>query len=76
MLLPNCLKLPKRKMTSAMVAMCPQVWETTMRTEVHNTLARFRVNDALLASATERARREGMTLSELIRAALRRELAS
>lgn len=47
-----------------------------MRTEVHNTLARFRVNDALLASATERARREGMTLSELIRAALRRELAS
>lgn len=45
-----------------------------MRTGVHDTLARFRVNTALLASAAEKARQDGMTLSELIRAAIRREV--
>ncbi|MDR6790792.1 antitoxin component of RelBE/YafQ-DinJ toxin-antitoxin module [Sphingomonas sp. BE138] len=45
-----------------------------MRAEVHNTLARFRVNDALIASAADKARRDGMTLSEFIRAAIRREV--
>lgn len=45
-----------------------------MRQEVHNTLARFRINDALLASANERARLDGMSLSEFIRAAIRREV--
>lgn len=45
-----------------------------MRTEVHNTLARFRVNDALIASAAAKARSDGMTLSEFIRAAIRREV--
>jgi antitoxin component of RelBE/YafQ-DinJ toxin-antitoxin module len=48
--------------------------EGNMRQEVHNTLARFRVNDALLATASDRARRDGMTLSEFIRAAIRREV--
>ncbi len=45
-----------------------------MARTVHNQLAQFRVNDALLASAAAKARRDGMTLSELMRAALRREL--
>lgn len=45
-----------------------------MRVEVHNTLAQFRVNEALINSAASRARSEGMTLSEFIRAAIRREL--
>jgi hypothetical protein len=45
-----------------------------MRAEVHNTIARFRVNDALIASAASRARQDGMTLSEFIRAAIRREV--
>ncbi len=41
---------------------------------VHNQTAQFRVNGALLASAAEKARRDGMTLSELIRSAIRREI--
>ncbi|MFD1789706.1 ribbon-helix-helix protein, CopG family [Sphingomonas floccifaciens] len=45
-----------------------------MHTEVHNRLAKFRVNDVLIASAAEKARRDGMTLSEFIRAAIRREV--
>lgn len=45
-----------------------------MRQEVHNTIARFRVNDMLIASAADRARRDGMTLSEFIRAAIRRDV--
>lgn len=45
-----------------------------MRQEVHNTTARFRVNDILIASAADRARRDGMTLSEFIRAAIRRDV--
>jgi hypothetical protein len=41
---------------------------------VHNQLAQFRVNDVLLRAAREKASRDGMTFSELTRAALRREL--
>ncbi|MEJ7926377.1 ribbon-helix-helix protein, CopG family [Sphingobium sp. AN641] len=41
---------------------------------VHNSAVRFRVNDALLAAATAKARREGMSLSELLRHAVRNEL--
>lgn len=44
------------------------------RSPVHDGTVFFRVNKALLASAEERARREGMSLSELLRHALRREL--
>lgn len=43
-------------------------------TGVHGALARFRVNEELLAAAEEKARREGMSLSELMRHALRREV--
>ncbi len=41
---------------------------------VHDSLARFRANEALLAAAQKKARRDGMTFSELMRHALRREL--
>lgn len=44
------------------------------RKRVHGSLARFRVSDGLLAEAERKAEREGMTLSELMRAALRREV--
>jgi predicted DNA binding CopG/RHH family protein len=47
-----------------------------MPRNVHNQLAQFRANDALLRAAREKASREGMTFSELTRAALRRELAA
>ena len=42
-----------------------------MRNVVHNSMVRFRVNDALIAAATDKARREGMSLSELLRHAVR-----
>lgn len=45
-----------------------------MARNVHSQLAQFRVSDTLLASAADKARRNGMTLSELLRSALRREL--
>lgn len=45
-----------------------------MRSYVHNAEVRFRVNDALLAAAAEKARREGMSLSELLRHAVRKEV--
>ena len=44
------------------------------REPVHDAAFRFRVNEALLAAAEVRARQDGMTLSELIRHALRREI--
>lgn len=44
------------------------------RLPVHDTAVGFRVNEALLAAAENHARREGMTLSELLRHALRREI--
>lgn len=46
-----------------------------MRPSIHNETLRLQVNDALLAQARDKARREGMTVSELVRHALRRELA-
>lgn len=45
-----------------------------MRQSVHGAVARFRVNEELLSAAEEKARREGMTFSELVRHALRREV--
>jgi hypothetical protein len=44
------------------------------RSSVHDSVVRFRVNEALVASAEVKARREGMSLSEFLRHALRREL--
>lgn len=41
---------------------------------VHNSTARFRISRELLASAEEHARRQGMTVSELMRHAMRREM--
>lgn len=41
---------------------------------VHRSLVQFRVNPVLVAEAEAKARREGMTLSELIRQAVRREV--
>lgn len=45
-----------------------------MRVEIHNKLARFRVNEDLIALAMDKAHQDGMTLSEFIRAAIRREV--
>lgn len=45
-----------------------------MRNDVHNSMVRFRVNDALLSAACSKAKQEGMSVSELMRSALRREL--
>ncbi len=45
-----------------------------MRQHTHDCVARFRVNTELLSAAEEKARREGMSVSELLRAALRREV--
>ncbi|MFZ5696144.1 MAG: ribbon-helix-helix protein, CopG family [Pseudomonadota bacterium] len=45
-----------------------------MRGHVHNAAVRFRVSDALLAAATAKAKQEGMSLSELLRHAVRREV--
>ena len=41
---------------------------------VHDTPVRVRINSALLAKAQAKAADEGMSLSELMRSALRREL--
>ena len=45
-----------------------------MRPGMHDTLVRFRANDALVAQVRAKAERRSMTVSELIRAAVRREL--
>jgi len=45
-----------------------------MRTHNHDAVIRFRANARLVASAEHRAREQGMSLSELLRHALRREL--
>jgi antitoxin component of RelBE/YafQ-DinJ toxin-antitoxin module len=45
-----------------------------MKPGVHDSLIRFRVNEELVAAAEAKARREGMTLSELVRQAVRREV--
>ena len=41
---------------------------------VHDTPVKFRVNSTILAKAQAKASSEGMSLSELMRSALRREL--
>lgn len=41
---------------------------------VHDTPVKFRVNNAILVKAQAKASSEGMSLSELMRSALRREL--
>ena len=45
-----------------------------MRAEVHDATAKFRVSADLLTAAEQKAKREGMSLSELLRHALRREV--
>ncbi|WP_417592540.1 ribbon-helix-helix protein, CopG family [Parasphingorhabdus sp.] len=45
-----------------------------MRGQIHHTPVRFRVNEAILAKAQAKAERQGMSLSELLRHALRAEL--
>ena len=45
-----------------------------MRCQIHNKPVQFRVNDGLLAKARERAVQDGMSLSELVRLALRNQL--
>lgn len=41
---------------------------------LQNTSLRIRVNGALIAAANERARQQGMSLSEFMRSALRQQL--
>jgi len=45
-----------------------------MRKTVHDSIVRFRVNANLVASAETVATQRGMSLSELMRDALRKEL--
>ncbi|WP_165363550.1 hypothetical protein [Sphingobium cupriresistens] len=45
-----------------------------MRENVHDTAVRFRANNSLIAAASLKAQREGMSLSELMRHALRKEV--
>jgi predicted DNA binding CopG/RHH family protein len=45
-----------------------------MRGSVHDSRIFLRANDALIAEAKAKADREGMTLSELVRQAVRREV--
>jgi predicted HicB family RNase H-like nuclease len=45
-----------------------------MREQVHTALTAFRINPALLAAASAKAKREGVTLSELLRHAVRKEV--
>lgn len=47
-----------------------------MKSTVYDATARFRVNERLLAAARAKASEEGRTFSELVRDALRRELAA
>lgn len=47
-----------------------------MRSVVHDIPVRFRANVRLLAAARSKAEREGMTMSELMRSALRREISN
>lgn len=45
-----------------------------MRGQVHNSIVQFRVNEGLLAAAEAKAKAHGMSLSELMRHAVRREV--
>ncbi|WP_171905747.1 hypothetical protein [Sphingobium phenoxybenzoativorans] len=44
------------------------------RLSVHDTTIRFRANSMLVASASERARQQGMTMAEYLRHTMRRSL--
>lgn len=45
-----------------------------MRVQTHTSFMAFRLEPALLAAATARARREGKSISELMRQAVRKEV--
>jgi len=45
-----------------------------MRANIHDATIRFRVNETLLSAAEIKARRDGMSLSEFVRHAIRKEL--
>jgi predicted HicB family RNase H-like nuclease len=45
-----------------------------MRPQLQGTPIRFRVSEAMLAKAMAKAQSEGVSLSEFVRTALRREL--
>jgi predicted HicB family RNase H-like nuclease len=45
-----------------------------VRNCVHDEVIKFRVSGVLLADAEAKARREGMSLSEFVRQAVRREV--
>jgi len=45
-----------------------------MRVPVHNATARFRLSQELLARAERKARDRGMSLAEMLRHAVRREV--
>ncbi|WP_158298509.1 MULTISPECIES: hypothetical protein [unclassified Sphingobium] len=45
-----------------------------MRDQIHTSLTAFRINPALLAAASAKAKKEGVTLSELLRHAVRKEV--
>ena len=53
---------------------CGHNEEHRMRSPVHTSTVKFRADEALVAAAAEQARRQGMTLSELLRQAVRREV--
>jgi Ribbon-helix-helix protein, copG family len=45
-----------------------------MPAAVHNATAKFRLNEDLLAKAESKARANGMSLAEMLRQAVRREV--
>ena len=45
-----------------------------MRQQVHDQSVHFRANSAIVAALSAKATRQGMSLSELLRAAARREV--
>jgi len=45
-----------------------------MRTVEHDTTTIFRINAALLAAAQDRVRRDGMSMSEFLRDAVRQKV--
>jgi predicted HicB family RNase H-like nuclease len=48
--------------------------EGMMRKPIHTSVIRFRASEQLVAAAEREADRQGMSVSELIRHALRREV--
>lgn len=45
-----------------------------MREQVHTSLTAFRINPALLAAASAKAKQQGVSLSELMRRAVSQEV--